>query len=126
MKSSQNPLTSCPDDSKMRVEKQKGDSPMDNEYKPDLITLIDEDNVEHNFEILDTIENEKGVFYALYPIFDSAKESVEDSGEYYIMEVIEEDGEEQLAEVEDDALLDELSAIFEQHFEEMFDDGEEE
>ena len=99
---------------------------MDNEYKPDLITLVDEDNVEHNFEILDTIENEKGVFYALYPIFDNAEDSVEDSGEYYIMEVIEEDGEEQLAEVEDDALLDELSAIFEQHFEEMFDDGEEE
>ena len=62
---------------------------MDNEYKPDLITLVDEDNVEHNFEILDTIENEKGVFYALYPIFDSAEESVEDSGEYYIMEVID-------------------------------------
>ena len=97
---------------------------MDNAYKPDLITLIDEDNVEHNFEILDTIENEKGVFYALYPIFDSADESVEDSGEYYIMEVVEEDGEEQLAEVEDDALLDELSAIFEKHFEELFDDDE--
>ena len=64
---------------------------MDNEYKPDLITLIDEDNVEHNFEILDVIENEKGVFYALYPIFDTADETVEDSGEYYIMEVIEED-----------------------------------
>ena len=99
---------------------------MDNEYKPDLITLIDEDNVEHNFEILDTIENDKGVFYALYPIFDNAEDSVEDAGEYYIMEVIEEDGEEQLAEVEDDALLDELSAVFEQHFEELFDDIEEE
>ena len=99
---------------------------MDNEYKPDLITLIDEDNVEHNFEILDVIENEKGVFYALYPIFDTADETVEDSGEYYIMEVIEEDGEEQLAEVEDEALLDERSAIFEQHFEELFDDVEDE
>ncbi|WP_407383327.1 DUF1292 domain-containing protein [Ruminococcus sp.] len=99
---------------------------MDNAYKPDLITLIDEDNVEHNFEILDTIENEKGVFYALYPIFDSADESVEDSGEYYIMEVIEENGEEQLAEVEDEALLNELSAEFEKHFEELFDDEEEE
>ena len=99
---------------------------MDNEYKPDLITLIDEDNDEHNFEILDTIENDKGVFYALYPIFDNAEDSVEDAGEYYIMEVIEEDGEEQLAEVEDDALLDELSAVFEQHFEELFDDIEEE
>ncbi len=99
---------------------------MDNEYKPDLITLIDEDNVEHNFEILDILENEKGVFYALYPIYDSADESVQDSGEYYIMEVINEDGEEQLAEVEDDALLDELSAVFEKRFEEMFDDVEEE
>lgn len=97
---------------------------MDNAYKPDLITLIDEDNVEHNFEILDTIENEKGVFYALYPIYDSADETVSDSGEYYIMEVIEEDGEEQLAEVDDDDLLDELSAEFEKHFEELFDDAE--
>lgn len=97
---------------------------MDNEYKPDLITLIDEENIEHNFEILDTIENDKGVFYALYPIFDSAEDAVEDNGEYYIMEVIEEDGEEQLAEVEDEALLDELAAVFEKHFEELFDDEE--
>ena len=95
---------------------------MENEYKPDLITLIDEENVEHCFEILDTIENEKGVFYALYPIFDSETELLNDSGEYYIMEVIDEDGEEKLAEVEDDALLDELAAVFEAHFEELFDD----
>ena len=99
---------------------------MDNAYKPDLITLIDDDNVEHNFEILDTIENEKGVFYALYPIFDSADEKLEDSGEYYIMEVIDENGEEQLAEVEDEALLNELSVQFEKHFEELFDNVEEE
>lgn len=97
---------------------------MENEYKPDLITLIDEDNVEHNFEILDTIEDDRGVFYALYPIFDDPEAALSDSGEYYIMEVIEEDGEEQLAEVEDEALLDELSAIFEAHFEELFDDEE--
>ncbi len=95
---------------------------MDNEFRPDLITLVDEENVEHTFEILDTIENDKGVFYALYPIFDSAEEAVEDDGEYYIMEVIEEDGEEQLVEVDDDALVDELAAEFEKHFEELFDD----
>ncbi len=98
---------------------------MDNEFKPDLLTLIDEENVEHNFEILDTIENDKGVFYALYPVYDTPEEELNDSGEYYIMEVIDEDGEQQLAEVEDDALLDELSAVFEKHFEEMFDYDEE-
>ena len=97
---------------------------MDNEYKPDLITLIDEENQEHNFEILDTIENEKGLFYALYPIFDDETELLNDSGEYYIMEVIDEDGEQTLAEVDDEALLDELSAVFEAHFEELYEDEE--
>lgn len=98
---------------------------MDKEFTPDLITLIDDENKEHNFEILDIIENEKGVFYALYPIFDEADEAVNDSGEYYIMEVIEEDGEEQLAEVEDEELLDSLAEIFEKHFDEIFSDDDE-
>lgn len=93
---------------------------MNNDYTPDLITLIDDENVEHNFEILDTIENDKGLFYALIPIFDDANSAVNDDGEYYIMEVIEEDGEEQLAEVDDDALIDELAEIFEKRFEELF------
>lgn len=95
---------------------------MDNEFAPDLITLIDEENVEHNFEILDIIENEKGKFYALYPVFDDPKDAVDDCGEYYIMEVIEENGEEQLATLEDDVLADELAEIFENRFEELFED----
>ena len=33
---------------------------MTNEFSPDIITLIDDDGKEHIFEILDTIENEKG------------------------------------------------------------------
>lgn len=95
---------------------------MDKEFAPDLITLIDDDNVEHNFEILDTIENDKGLFYALYPVFDDADKAVADDGEYYIMEVINEDDEEQLAEVEDEELLDELAEIFEKRFDELFNE----
>ena len=93
---------------------------MDKDFAPDLITLVDDQDVEHNFEILDTIENEKGLFYALYPVFDEPQDAVEDDGEYYIMEVIDENGEEQLAEVDDDALLDELAEIFEARFEKLF------
>lgn len=93
---------------------------MDKDFAPDLITLVDDENVEHNFEILDTIENEKGLFYALYPVFDEPQDAVEDDGEYYIMEVIDDNGEEQLAEVEDDDLLDELAEIFEARFEKLF------
>ncbi|MGN0453823.1 MAG: DUF1292 domain-containing protein [Ruminococcus sp.] len=98
---------------------------MDNEYAPDLITLLDEDNNEQEFEILGEIEDERGKFYALYPVFDNPQDALNDSGEYYIMEAIEEDGEEQLATVEDEVLADELAAIFEENFEKLFEDTEE-
>lgn len=97
---------------------------MDKDFAPDLITLVDEDNVEHQFEILDTMEYEGSEYYALYPIFEEPEEAVEDSGEYYIMEVIEQDGEEQLAEVENDDLLDKLADLFEARFEELFSEEE--
>lgn len=98
---------------------------MDNDFAADLITLVDEENVEHQFEILDQLVYNDTEYYALYPIFDDAESAVEDSGEYYIMEVIDVDGEQQLAEVEDDDLLDELAKVFEQRFEELFDDEDE-
>ncbi len=99
---------------------------MNNEYGADLITLIDDEGVEHEFEILDEIDNDDGVFYALLPTFDDPQSELESEGTYYIFEVIEEDGEEQLAEVEDDELLDKLAAIFESRFEELYEDSNEE
>ncbi len=95
---------------------------MNNEFGADLITLIDDEGVEHEFEILDEIDNDDGVFYALLPTFDDPQSELESEGTYYIFEVIEEDGEEQLAEVEDDELLDKLAAIFESRFEELYED----
>ena len=95
---------------------------MNNEFGADLITLIDDEGVEHAFEILDEIDNDDGVFYALLPTFDDPQSELESEGTYYIFEVIEEDGEEQLAEVEDDELLDKLAAIFESRFEELYED----
>ena len=99
---------------------------MDNEFAADLITLIDDEGTEHEFEILDVIESDEGTFYALLPTFDDPEESVESDGMYYIFEAIEEDGEQQLAEVEDDELLDRLSQIFESRFEELYEYEEEE
>ena len=95
---------------------------MNNEFGADLITLIDDEGVEHEFEILDEIDNDDGVFYALLPTFDDPQSELESEGTYYIFEVIEEDGEEQLAEGEDDELLDKLAAIFESRFEELYED----
>ncbi len=96
---------------------------MSNDYSPDLITLVDEDNVEHNFEILDTVEYEGKEYYALYPVFDNADEMVADSGEYYIMEAVDSEDGWELSEVDDDDLIDKLSVIFEDRFADKF--GEE-
>ncbi len=98
---------------------------MGEEFSADLITLIDDEGVEREFEILDYIENEQGRFYALVPNFELPEGFDGDSsGTYFIFEVIDEDGEEQLAEVEDDKLLDELAEIFESRFND-YDDSEE-
>ena len=92
---------------------------MANEYTPDLITLIGDDGKEIEFEILDIIENDEGKFYVLYPFFENPEDAVNDSGEYYIFEI---DGEEELAEIEDDDKLDRIAAVFEERYNEEFYD----
>lgn len=92
----------------------------------ELITLVDDDHVEHTFEIIDALEYEGDSYYALLPVYDDEEDQQEDEGEYYIFQTVEEDGDEFLLEVEDDALLDKLAAEFEKRFDELFDGTEEE
>lgn len=98
---------------------------MDYEYEADLITLIDDEGQEHEFEVLDTLETDEGVFMALVPTRHDPKEVAEEAETYYIFEVVEEDGEEQLQEVDDDELLDRLAETFETRFNEAYYDEEE-
>ncbi len=98
---------------------------MHDEFGPDLLTLVDDEGNEHEFEVLDVIDNEDGCFYALLPTVSDPKETVEAEKTYYIFESVEENGEQQLAEVEDDALLDRLAQQFEARFEEMYDEEDE-
>ncbi len=93
---------------------------MDNSYSPDLITLIDENGIEHNFEILDQIEENDTRYFALMPVYESGEDMLSDSGEYTILEAVDVDGEEQLAEVENNELRRRLSNIFEERFNDMF------
>ena len=63
-------------------------------YGPDLITLEDEDGVEHEFEYLDSVKTEDGHFVALIPSNQTPEETLQYDGELVIMQVEEEDGEE--------------------------------
>lgn len=98
---------------------------MDTGFEADLITLIDDDGQEHEFEIIDELENDEGHFMALVPTQQDPEDMASDAETYYIFEVIEEDGEEQLQEVEDDALLDKLADIFETRFNDAYFDSSE-
>lgn len=94
---------------------------MNEEYRPDTITLLDDENIEHEYEILDIIEDDRGTFYALAPYYENPDDEIEDSGEYFILESFEEDGELQMAEPEDEKLIDQLAKEFEERFNELFE-----
>lgn len=93
---------------------------MNDSFSPDLISLIDETGAEHEFEILDQIEENGTLYFALMPVFENSSDMLYDSGEYTILESVEDNGEQQLAEVEDHELKRKLADIFEERFNDMF------
>lgn len=103
---------------------------MPNEYGNDILTLEDEDGVEHTFEVLDEYDDGDKHYIALSPIYDKPEELLEDSGDLVIMQVIEEDGEEILETIDDDDELDAIADIFMKRLDDQYDfedeDGAEE
>lgn len=90
------------------------------EYNANLITLIDDEGKTHEFELLDAIETDDGRYVALLPYIENA--AGEEESEYYILQVVESNGEEELTEIEDDELLDTLAEIFEERFSELYEE----
>ncbi len=94
---------------------------MDENYNPDIVSVVDEDGVEHTFEELDRIETDDARYVALLPVYDEAEEILEDDGELIILKVTEEDGETYLEPIEDEDEFNEIGNIFEERLSEMFD-----
>lgn len=95
---------------------------MSNDYTADLVTFVSDDGEEIEFEVLDTIENEDGKFYILYPYYEDPADAVNDPGEYYIFQAEEIDGEEEFVELEDEDLLDKIDAIFRENNKDLFEE----
>ena len=87
----------------------------------DLLTLVDEDGQEHEFEIIDTIEESGSEYLAMVPVAGEPDDPMEDDGDLVILKVVEEDGEEVLEAIEDDAEFDRVGAIFKERLKETFD-----
>ncbi len=92
------------------------------ELGPDLLTLVDDDGNEHEFEFLDSIELDNGKRYvALVPTFDNPEDALQDSAELVILEVITEGEEEFLEPVQDEETFNEVSEIFVERLSEDYD-----
>ena len=100
--------------------------PLTSPYGNDILTLMDENGVEHTFEILDEYDDGEKRYLALSPVFDNAEDMLSESGDLVIMEVCEEDGEELLEPVEDEDELAAIAEIFMKRLEEDFDFEEDE
>ena len=93
----------------------------DQGFGPDIVTVIDEEGLEHEFEGLDAIETEDGRFVALLPVYDNPSDTLNDDGELLILAVQEEDGEEMLVTIDDDQLFDQIADIFEERLSELYE-----
>ena len=94
---------------------------MSKEYGNDLVSVLDDEGNEHQFEILDAIETDDGRYVALLPVYSDAEEAIEDDGELVILQVIEENGEDLLVPIEDDAVFDEIAEIFEERLSDLYE-----
>ncbi|MBQ7579711.1 MAG: DUF1292 domain-containing protein [Clostridia bacterium] len=89
-----------------------GGEELEEEYNPDVVSVIDEDGVEHFFEELDRIEDDDGKYVALIPIYDDAQDILDDDGELIILKVEEEDGETYLCPIEVEEEFNRINKIF--------------
>ena len=98
---------------------------MAEEYNPDIVSVVDEDGVEHIFEELDRIETEDGKFVALLPVYDDAEDIIDGDGEIIILKVEEEDnGDTFLCPIEDEKLFNEVGKYFEDRLSDLFFEDE--
>ncbi len=82
---------------------------MAQEYGSDFITIADEDGTEYELEILTTLEYNGFTYLAVIPADDSHPEL--DSLEVSILKTVEEDGEEILTAIEDEAELEAVNNL---------------
>lgn len=100
------------------------------EFSANIISLTDEDGIEHSFELVDTVDQDGTLYVAL--IADANNPDMLDGdGNLVIMKsVAEENGEEILELIEDDDEFERISEIFMERlgdlyeFEELDDDLE--
>ncbi len=77
------------------------DECMDEEFP--ILVLVDDEGVEHQFELLAELEIEQDTYRVLIPLNDEGEEEDEEEVEVVILKVVyDEEGNEFLSDIEDD------------------------
>ena len=90
---------------------------MSDEYKNNFVVLTDEEGNEKEFEHIDTLEDGGTMYMAFIP----AELDLEEEAEVVILKIIEEDGEELLASVDDEEESMRLYNLFMDRLEDMYE-----
>ena len=99
---------------------------MNEEYRPDLYSLTDEDGKEQMFELLDSMEYEGETYYALTPYYEDGQEALEDSGAVIILKSEHTEDEELMVTIDDDEEYERVGAVFMKKLSELYDFDDEE
>lgn len=91
------------------------------EYPVDLITLEDEEGVEHTFEVLDALDHNDVHYMALVPYVTDENELLDEDLDLILMKVGNDAEGEFLATVEDEDELAQVGKLFQQRLESFFD-----
>ena len=91
--------------------------------EPTIITLVDEDNKEHAFEIIDGFDYNEEYYVAVVPYFEDPAKALEEDPTIIFFRVGPEDEEglETFDVVDDDEEYYEISGIFTKRYEEMME-----
>ncbi|MBE6875775.1 MAG: DUF1292 domain-containing protein [Ruminococcus sp.] len=96
------------------------------DYTPEIFTLTDEEGNEQEFELMDIMEENDTVYYALVPYMEDPDAMIEEDTELVVLKVGEENGEEFLATIDNDEEYERIGQLFIQRISEMLEGDEDE
>ncbi len=95
----------------------------DMDMAADLYTLVDEDGVEQQFEMLDVMDVDDERYYALVPYYDDPTKEIEADTELVVLKSeFDENNEETLVSIDDDEEYEKIGNMFLERLNKLYDD----
>ena len=95
---------------------------MPKENDGNLVTLLDEDGKEQEFEHLASLDYNGSTYVALIPYFENPEELIEDNGELVILKTVQDNnGEDVLSSIDDEIEFEEVARQIEDMLEDEYE-----